>query len=521
MDPRKGLALLATLALAACNPGTVDTTKVDSMVTSTAQGGGTAWITPLAPVAASPGALVSSATTATTYRLQPFRAYGFSGIDMLSVAAGDFTGDGKADAVFSQKWASLYYIIQKEGDLFNGYEGYGFLAYEWHAYNELVVADFDRNGFPEAAAPALRRPDSEAGTVFTLVGGGPGQGVSMRLSLRADPDPSFDWNVMDFDGDDNLDIVGLMNVPPATPVEARAECGWDGSCPRLKVMYGDGNGFFYRAEHIKLGVPMALDSAEVGDINGDYLPDLVLALNSLGGSAPDTLMVMQGAAGGAKPMEYLHETPGYARVALGDFNGDRRMDTVVTSTVQPWTELRLRGADGTYGAPISFTSLRPLPTSTLAADFDGDGLQDLVILERIPNGRDEWGDPVVSLFLQRSGVLQLNSRLPAAVLPHQSQTSGLASGDVNGDGCLDLLMAAGPSGLHVYRGEGCRPSPRRIKPDDSRIMMREGSPNGSARPASGIPPLLLAPACNGPACQNSQAEQRSPAPGGRPVRSNR
>lgn len=327
---------------------------------------------------------------------------------------------------------------------------------------------------------------------------------------------------MDFDGDDNLDIVGLMNVPPATPVEAKTECGWEASCPRLKVMYGDGTGFFPRAAHVKLGVPRVLDSAEVGDINGDYRPDLVLALKSHDGQ-PGSLMMMHGAVGGAKPMEYLHDTPAYgqSRVALGDFNGDRHIDTVVTGTVQPWTQLRLQGTDGTYGTPIAFTPLRPLPTSTLAADFDGDGLQDLVILERVPNGRDEWGDPMVSLFLQRSGVLQLNSRLPAAELPYQSQTSGLASADVNGDGCLDLLMAAGPSGLHVYRGEGCRPSTPRIMPDDSRILVREGSPNGSARPASGVPPLLAIRVCDEPACQNGQAEQRSPAPRRRLERSKR
>ncbi|MDR7068681.1 hypothetical protein J2X02_001498 [Pseudoxanthomonas japonensis] len=505
MDPRKGLALLAAVMLAACNPKSVDTGKVDGAVIDKAHDGATSWTALPAAVAASPGALAFSATATPAYRLQPFRDYGFSGVEMLSVGAGDFTGDGKTDAVFSQKWASLYYIIQKEGDLFNGYEGYGFLAYEWHAYNELVIADFDGNGYPEAAAPALRRPDSEAGTVFSLVGGGPGQGVSMRLSLRTDPDASFDWNVMDFDGDGHLDIVGLMNVVTSSFAEGRAECGREMSCPRLKIMYGDGSGFFPRSAHVKLGVPLSLDSAEVGDINGDYLPDLVLALNSLDGN-PGKLVVMHGAAGGAMPMQYLHETPGYARVALGDFNGDRRIDTVVTSGTQPWTQLRLRGADGTFGAPFAFTALRPLPTSTLVADFDGDSLQDLVVLERVPNARDEWGDPVVSLYLQRAGSLTLNSRLPAAELPSKSQTSGLASGDVNGDGCLDLLMAAGASGLHVYRGEGCRPSVPRITQDDSSIMMREGRPGSLARVVGGIPPLRAIRPCDGSKCRETPVE---------------
>lgn len=512
MDPGKGLALLAAMVLVACNPKSIDTGKENGAVIDKTKDGAASWIASPANIAVSPGALGFSANAATEYRLQPFRAYGFSGVDMLSVGAGDFTGDGKADAVFSQKWASLYYIIQKDGDLFNGYEGYGFLAYEWHAYNELVIADFDGNGYPEAAAPALRRPDSEAGTVFTLVGGGPGQGVSMRLSLRTDPDASFDWNVMDFDGDGHLDIVGLMNVVTASFAEGRAECGREMSCPRLKVMYGDGSGFFPRTAHVKLGVPLSLDSAEVGDINGDYLPDLVLALNSLDGVTPGKLMVMHGAAGGAKPMQYLHDTPGYARVALGDFNGDRRVDTVVTSGTQPWTQLRLRGADGTYGAPLAFTALRPLPTSTLVADFDGDGLQDLVVLERVPNGRDEWGDPVVSLYLQRAGSLTLNSRLPAAELPSKSQTSGLASGDVNGDGCLDLLMAAGVSGLHVYRGEGCRPSVPRITQDDSSIMTREVPQGGPARVVGGIPPLRAVKPCDGSACRGKPSVQGSAVP---------
>lgn len=148
-----GLALLAALTLAACAQEAADTNRVDVPASGNELGGGAPSVIPQDAAARSPGALAFSATDAPAYRLQPFRAYGFSGVDMLSVGAGDFTGDGRADAVFSQKWASLYYIIQKDGDLFNGYEGYGFFAYEWHAYNELVIADFDRNGYPEAAAP--------------------------------------------------------------------------------------------------------------------------------------------------------------------------------------------------------------------------------------------------------------------------------------------------------------------------------------------------------------------------------
>jgi hypothetical protein len=126
--------------------------------------------------------------------------------------------------------------------------------------------------------------------------------------------------------------------------------------------------------------------------------------------------------------------------ALGDFNGDNRIDAVTPCFNGTANLAFLPGnGDGTFGAPVFFGA--GAYDAVVSGDFDGDGRLDIVATSE--NGFADFFKG------NGNGTFQAAQRIPAltGTLP-----IGLAVADVNFDGRLDLLTAYDK--LRVFPGMG-------------------------------------------------------------------
>jgi hypothetical protein len=147
-------------------------------------------------------------------------------------------------------------------------------------------------------------------------------------------------------------------------------------------------------------------------------------------------------------MVYAPTFLGGVNVTLGDVNGDGTVD-IITGAGQGGGP-HVRVFNGTDLSPLaSFFAYSTSFTGGVyvaAGDINGDGLADII------TGAGQGGGPHVKVF---SGE---NMSLLAAFFPYNPAFTGgvrVASGDVNGDGRADILVAAGPGGgphVQVFNG---------------------------------------------------------------------
>jgi uncharacterized protein (DUF2141 family) len=192
------------------------------------------------------------------------------------------------------------------------------------------VLDYDRpwqhfaqSGAGEAQGSPVSGPRSD-NTVFRSPAGG---AVSFR---RAVPYMTSGYNpysvaIADLNGDGKLDLV-IAN-------EEQSKNDSQGS---ISVMLGKGNGTFRAAVNYSSGGQSAF-SIVVADVNGDGKPDLVVA-NGCAGSDCSTggVGVLLGNGNGTfkKAVTYSSGAASVfgSRVAVGDLNGDGKLDLAVATT---------------------------------------------------------------------------------------------------------------------------------------------------------------------------------------------
>jgi len=146
------------------------------------------------------------------------------------------------------------------------------------------------------------------------------------------------------------------------------------------------------------------------------------------------------------PASYLSGSLSYNTVAIADFNGDGHPDiAAVTSTTGTMTILLGKG-DGTFTTGSTYdASAGSYPVAIASGDFNGDGVTDLVVA-----GFGEGGDiSAVYLYLGNgNGTFQK----PTAITDYETALGSITVGDFNNDGFAD--MAAGGNSLTVFLGNG-------------------------------------------------------------------
>jgi FG-GAP-like repeat/FG-GAP repeat len=322
------------------------------------------------------------------------------GNNKVSVAVGDFNGDGKPDLAVAD-FEGLIAILLGTGT--GSFDRAGSAGVLIDSPNPLAVGDFNGDGKLDLAVGVTTlMPPSRNITI--LLGAGTGFfSSSNSFAVGVSPE-AIALAAGDFNGDGKLDLAVT-----------------NGNSSTVSVFLGTGTGSFGAATNFIVGTTPR--SVAISDFNGDGKLDLAVA-NSGSNNVSILLGTSTGSFGPATNFA-VGNTPG--SVAVGDFNGDGKQDLAVTHLNSDNVSILLGNGNGTFGVATNF-AVGATQRSVAVADFNGDGELDLAVTT---------GSNNVSILLG-SGAGSFGAATNFAV---GNGAGSLATGDLDGDGKPDLVTA--------------------------------------------------------------------------------
>lgn len=214
-----------------------------------------------------------------------------------------------------------------------------------------------------------------------------------------------------------------------------------GSSGPLQIWLGNGDGTFT----LKSSYAVSVGGPAVGDFNGDGNADIAVIDNY---SNQDSIAVLLGNGDGTFTVKtQVATTPDPTSLQVADFNGDGIPDLAVVNygpgTGGSTMSILLSNGDGTFTAKSTLTSVSSYDwRSCETGDFNGDGIPDIAVGNGISSNAQ-----TASIFLGKGdGTFTLKSTPNVAQFPGE-----ISVGDFNGDGILDLAIVSGQS-ASIYSG---------------------------------------------------------------------
>jgi|SRR5580658_7499791 hypothetical protein len=212
------------------------------------------------------------------------------------------------------------------------------------------------------------------------------------------------------------------------------------SADTISVLLGNGNGTF--AAHVDYAVGGAPTSVAVGDFNGDGKLDIAV----LYGNGNASVSVLLGKGDGTfQPFISTTAGPGGNSIAVGDFNGDGKLDVAISDNLEltEGVDIMLGNGNGTFQAPVTYATAND-PRMVVVADFNGSGKLDLATINS--------GSETVSVLIG-TGAGTFGTHTDFAT--KQPGCISLAAGDLRNDGKIDLVAGCQELGeVVVLLGNG-------------------------------------------------------------------
>ena len=360
---------------------------------------GTASITVASPQTGAISNVALFPTTVPTASL----SFGASSIPIagmpIGVVVADFNADGKLDlALGSQTSPGELYVLLGNGDgTFANPVTYGTGGQypQW-----LAAADMNGDGKLDLVASSYN--DGNDSSVAVLLGNGDGTfGAAASFGATFE---NQNLSIADLNGDGNLDVAVITGSG-------------------VDVFLGDGDGTLQSPTQVITA--SGVDGIAIGDFNRDDKLDLAV---SVSGSTSISILLGNGDGSFQSPAEFTVGT--YAGIAsTADVNGDGNLDLIVSAFASGESVL-LGNGDGTFQPYTEFATAAD-PGFQALGDFNADGKLDAAI----PN---TYSGSLTGSMLLGNGDGTFQSYFGFAT---GSEPYGIAAGDFNGDGRLDLATA--------------------------------------------------------------------------------
>ena len=219
-------------------------------------------------------------------------------------------------------------------------------------------------------------------------------------------------------------------------------------------------------------------SVAVGDLSGDGKPDLATANSGTDEHPGATVSVLVNRGDGSfqAKLDYLAgDRP--ASVAIGDLNGDRKLDLVTANSgtednAGRTVSVLLNRGDGSFQAKLDYPAGNR-PGSVAIADVNGDSRSDIVTANYA-------GNTVSVLAGNGDGTFQARLNYPTGKGP-----ISVAVSDLNGDGKPELATAnfdANTVSVLVNRGDGSFQAKHDYRSDFNPAWITIGDLNGDGKP---------------------------------------